>query len=170
VPLSPVASTGTSLAAKRRIWSSTSFIAGLLPTMYTVDAPNAPSRRERGSQGGASLRPLAGGGTAASSRVTVSIPDDSHLTDTLRHSSQLTVIAQEQSFFIESRRYLERDFGADELRAHCCRARSSCTGLAANPAAPEAPSASAPSSTLVARDLTEPEEVRLTKRFLMPAH
>jgi hypothetical protein len=126
----------------------------------------------------------------------VPMPDDSRLLDTFRHSSQLTVITSEQSFTLNLggtsaviselmncvRTSIARETPAPVAPpAPPAASESTVAGEPAVPpaASPAAPGLSAvpatsaavaPMSTLVARDWTEPEEVRLTKSFLMAAH
>jgi hypothetical protein len=126
----------------------------------------------------------------------VPMPDDSRLLDTFRHSSQLSAITSEQSFTLK----LGSTSAAISELTNCVHTSiapdnsapvsspappaASESAVASAPAAPPAasPSASempavpatsaavASMSTLVARDWTEPEEVRLTRSFLMAAH
>jgi hypothetical protein len=49
VPLSPVINTGTSQAANLRIWSNTSRITVLLPTMKTVGEAGGEAGNESGT-------------------------------------------------------------------------------------------------------------------------
>jgi hypothetical protein len=127
----------------------------------------------------------------------VPMPDDPHLIDTFRHSSRLTVIAQQPSFSlslggtsnvisqltkcVRNAVALEAPAPASPLTPSAPASAAPETAVATEPpasppAAPEAPTAPAasapigPTSTLVVRDWAELEEVRLTKSFLMAAH
>ena len=117
----------------------------------------------------------------------VPMPDDSHLIETFKHSSQMTVNAQEPpvslnldgtSKVISELTNCVRNAAALETRGPAPPPTTSAlqTAAAAEPPAPPGPAAPAPSaalaprSTLVARDATELEEIRLTKSFLMAAH
>jgi hypothetical protein len=112
-------------------------------------------------------------GTATNAQLLlVAIPDDSHLIDTFRRSSQLSVIARERSFSLQLG-------GAAAVMSELTSCVRSSMALetplpAAPPAPPPAPALASPSPapappSLPAQNPAEPEEIRLARNFVSAA-
>jgi len=101
----------------------------------------------------------------------VSAPDESHLIDTFRRSSRIAVTAEEQSFSLS----LAATSGVLLELANCVRNSIALETSPANSPAPAAAVATPPQTppqiprTLVARDATEFEEIKLAQNFLLAA-
>jgi hypothetical protein len=99
-------------------------------------------------------------------------PDESHLIDTFRRSSRIAVTAQNQSFSLN----LAATSGVLSELASCVRNSSALETSPPTPPPPAAAAATPPQTpppqiprTLVARDMTEFEELRLAQNFLLAA-
>lgn len=108
-------------------------------------------------------------GTATNPQLLlVAIPDDSHLADTFRRSSQLSVIAGERPFT------LQVGGAATVMTELTSCVRASIALETRSPAAPPSPALASPSPVpaspmLGAPISAEPEEIRLAKNFLSAA-
>jgi hypothetical protein len=99
-------------------------------------------------------------------------PDESHLIDTFRRSSRIAVTAQNQSFSLN----LAATSGVLSELASCVRNSSALETSPPTPPPPAAAAATPPQTlppqiprTLVARDVTKFEELRLAQNFLLAA-
>ena len=96
--------------------------------------------------------------------------DESHLIDTFRHSSRIAVTAQERSFSLS----LAATSGVLSELATCVR---NSIAIETSPTPPPPAAAAAPPQqtlpqipgTLVARDVTEFEEIKIAQNFLLAA-